>query len=69
MPAGRVIRLSLEQRVDAKDKADRHLLRALAISQCAAPGDLVRVSHRSGLIGYRLDRLRRVRVVSEYRCE
>lgn len=64
----RVIRLTVAHWLNLERVEDRKCLRQVAAQEAAQPRDLVRVSHRGGLVVYRLDRLARLRVVTEYRC-
>ena len=67
-PTERVLRLTTNRYLDPGNPLHRRYIKRLATREAVMPEDLIRLTHRGGLVVYRLDRLQRVRVISEYRC-
>jgi hypothetical protein len=59
-PTERVIRLSIDKYMDPGNPYHRRSLKQLAKRHSVTPTDVVRLTHRGGLLVYQVDRLKRL---------
>lgn len=67
-PTPAVLRLTTDRTIEPANPLHRRYLKRLATQNALAPECIVRLTHRGGLVVYRLDRLHRFRLMTEYRC-
>ncbi len=64
----RIVRQTVEYLVDPRLRWERQWLRDFARRIGLQPDEVLQLVHRGGMVTYRVDRLGRVHIRSEYRC-